>query len=128
MIEKKSPSFLPAFAWFVICTALLILPGSAFPKENWLEKIYADKLIHIFLFAVLAALWCRVMLKRFTNASKLKTIFLRTGILCLAYGVAMEFVQKYWIPNRSFDAGDIVADGAGVFFGVIFSIRRYIKK
>lgn len=128
MLKKVRPSFIPAIIWFFISVMLLTLPGSAFPKENWLDKIYADKLIHIGLFAILATLWCWAMLKRISSASKLKTVFIWIGFICLVYGIAMEFVQKYWIPNRSFDGGDIVADGAGAFLGVIFSSKRYIKK
>jgi len=40
----------------------------------------------------------------------------------------MEFVQKYFIPNRSFDLGDIAADSIGCFIGFIYSSRKYIKK
>jgi VanZ family protein len=40
----------------------------------------------------------------------------------------MEFVQKYFVSNRSFDIGDILADGVGSFLGSAFSIRKYIKK
>jgi hypothetical protein len=40
----------------------------------------------------------------------------------------MEFVQKYFINNRSFDEGDIIADAAGCTLGVLFSLKRYIKK
>jgi VanZ family protein len=40
----------------------------------------------------------------------------------------MEFVQHYFIPNRSFDLGDIIADGAGSGLGGFLSVRLYIKK
>jgi hypothetical protein len=40
----------------------------------------------------------------------------------------MEFVQKYFIYNRSFDEGDIVADALGGALGVYFSIKKFIKK
>jgi VanZ family protein len=39
----------------------------------------------------------------------------------------MEFIQKYFIPNRSFDVGDIIADGIGCIIGGIVA-GRYIKK
>jgi VanZ family protein len=58
---------------------------------------------------------------------KLRKIFITIGITWLCYGVAMEFVQEYCIPNRSFDMGDIIADGTGCLLGVIFSTRRYKK-
>src|SRR5215472_11086552 len=56
---KNNWSLLLAIAWFVVTTILLTLPGSAFPKENWFDKIWLDKWIHIALFGMLAFLWCR---------------------------------------------------------------------
>lgn len=60
--------------------------------------------------------------------SNLKKLFLIAAILSLAYGIGMEFVQKYFIPNRSFDVGDIAADAVGCTIGFLYSWRRYIKK
>ena len=40
----------------------------------------------------------------------------------------MEFVQKYFIPNRSFDVMDMIADGIGSVIGVIVAAKVYIKK
>ncbi len=40
----------------------------------------------------------------------------------------MEFVQKYFIPNRSFDVGDIIADGIGCAIGFVLSARPLYKK
>ena len=59
---------------------------------------------------------------------KLKKIIVIIGIVSLLYGVGMEFVQKYFINNRSFDNGDIIADAVGCTLGVLFSLGRYIKK
>ena len=56
------------------------------------------------------------------------TSFLRMGIYFFLYGIVMEFVQKFFIPNRSFDIGDIAADGVGCILGVLLSVRLYIKK
>jgi len=44
------------------------------------------------------------------------------------YGVIMEYVQKYFIPNRSFDIGDILADTIGSIAGLVFATKVYIKK
>jgi VanZ family protein len=43
---------------------------------------------------------------------------------CL-YGVLMEIVQKYFIPFRSFDLGDILADGIGCVAGYFYAIKRF---
>jgi hypothetical protein len=128
LLNNIKPSFVPAVAWLIISIILLTLPGSAFPKENWLDKIWLDKWIHIGLFAILVTLWCRAMLKRNSDGIKLRTFFIWIGLTSLAYGIIMEFVQEYLVPNRSFDVGDIIADGIGCTLGFIYSTRSYIKK
>lgn len=119
--------FAPAVCWFIISILLLTLPGSAFPKENWLDKIWADKWIHIFLFGVLVWLWCFAFFKNTTKANLLQ-LFIVITICAIGYGVAMEFVQKNWVANRSFDMGDIMADAVGAVLGFIFCKRKYLKK
>jgi VanZ family protein len=84
--------------------------------------------VHIGMFSILVILFCRAMLKINSVEKRLKTIFILIGIIGLIYGAGMEFVQKYFIPNRSFDIGDIIADGIGCTMGVFFSLRRFIKK
>ncbi len=121
-LRKKGVSYAAAIAWFFISVYLLTLPGTKFPKEDWLNKIWIDKWVHIFLFGVLTWLWCRAV----TN--KAKRIFVLVGLLCTLYGIGMEFVQRYCIAFRSFDGWDIVADAAGAVLGVWYSTRRYIKK
>jgi len=111
--------------WFLVVTILLCLPGSTLPKENWLDNIWFDKWVHIFLFAMLAWLFC----SSFKNFSGKKLrLFLAIVIACLFYGIVMEFVQKYFIPGRSFDSGDILADGIGSLMGGFIAARTYIKK
>lgn len=48
-------------------------------------------------------------------------------ILGIGYGIAIEFVQKWWIPNRSFEALDIVADATGVAGTFGYSYMRFIR-
>lgn len=127
-LSKIKPSFIPAIAWLIISIILLTLPGSAFPKENWLEKIWLDKWIHIGMFAILVILWCRAWKKKISDSNKLRTLIIWISLICFFYGIGMEFVQKHFISNRSFDAGDIIADGIGCILGGFFSFRRFIKK
>jgi VanZ family protein len=69
-------------------------------------------------------LWCQ-----YVSASGGKKIryFIQIAIYFFIYGIAMELVQKYLIPNRSFDLKDILADGLGCGVGLLIS-GRYIKK
>lgn len=107
---------------------LLTLPGSVFPKDNWLDLVWFDKWVHIGMFAIMAFFLCWGTYKNAVSPKKLLLYFILSGVACLAYGIVMEFVQKNYIPNRSFDVGDIIADGAGSLLGVVFSAKVYIKK
>ncbi len=125
---KKNVLFLSAaIGWWALTAILLTLPGSAFPKEDWLSKIWFDKWVHIGLFAVWVFCWCRVLQLNFPHKKNRMPAYIFVGLAGLAYGTGMEFVQKNCIPNRSFDIGDIIADGVGALAGVILGLR-YIKK
>jgi VanZ family protein len=123
-----NPSFSVPIVWLIISTVLLTMPGTSFPKENWLETIWFDKWIHIGLFFMMVVLWCWATLRLNFKTKKLKRVFIFLALFWLSYGIGMEFVQKYCVANRSFDSGDIIADALGCFAGLIFSIRRYIPK
>ena len=126
-MKKIKPSFIFPICWLLISTVLLTLPGSAFPKENWLGKIWFDKWVHVGMFSIMVFLWCWAMLRIELDKTKLKKKFILIAIVWLAYGIGMEFVQKYFVINRSFDIGDILADGIGCAIGLIYSMSRYIK-
>ena len=127
-MKTIQPSFVYPVLWLIISTLLLTIPGKEFPKQNWLEKIWFDKWVHIGLFAVMVLLWCWAIRRRNFNKEKLKRVFIFFAIFWFAYGIGMEFVQRHLIANRSFDIGDIIADGLGCLAGLVYSINRYIKK
>jgi VanZ like family len=110
-----------AIAWLLIISCLFFLPGSALPQEDWLDKIYFDKWVHIGLFAVLIFLW-----KSAFNWNDYKYNFILLS-LALIYGFAVEFIQLYWIPNRSFDLFDVLADMTGSILGLFVWLRVYKK-
>ena len=84
--------------------------------------------MHIGLFGLMVFLWCKAFFKSNIARAKWKHYFFVTALLCFAYGTGMEYVQKYFVSNRSFDGGDIIADGIGCIGGLIYSWVRYIKK
>jgi len=121
-LRKAFLFIFPALGWFAITFYLLTLPGTELPTENWMDKIGMDKWIHIVLFGVLVWLWCRVFQR------KNRKIFFLVCIACILYGIAMEFVQRYLLPSRSFEIIDILADSAGSYLGLYISLRMYGKK
>jgi VanZ family protein len=118
-LKKTLFFFFAALAWLLISTWLLTLPGNKFPQENWMDKIGVDKMVHIVMFALLVILWSMALGR--------PKLFLPVAFLALAYGIAMEFVQRYCIVNRSFDVWDIVADAAGCVLGY-YAVNRYLKR
>ncbi|MET0635933.1 MAG: VanZ family protein [Chitinophagaceae bacterium] len=131
--------FIPAILFFIITVVLLTLPGSAFPDENWMGKIHFDKFIHIGLFSMLTFLYCWGFYRRHHQVNahdaerkleqrSLLRAFILTAMVTFLYGIIMEYVQRDFIPNRSFDSGDILADGAGSLAGFLYSRYRFIKK
>lgn len=124
---KLKLSFIPGIAWFLLCTWLLTLPGEKIPTENFFTRYQVDKWVHIAMFFIMVVLWCWG-LKRRDNFTNLKKAFVITAFVWFAWGIGMEFVQRYCTANRSFDAGDIVADGVGCLIGFLYSSKRYKKK
>jgi hypothetical protein len=109
-----------AIIWFITITILFFLPGSALPKEGWLNSIHFDKWVHFGFFALL------VFLFRFYFPGQLKYNWF---ILLFAsvYGLGVEIIQHNFITSRSFDTGDVVADIVGSIAGLLIW-SRYIKK
>ena len=117
--------FLPAIFWLMLSFYLLTMPGDTVPKINWMDKLQGDKLVHIAMFAIL------VMLVLFpiqygSKVSLSTKTALMVALCALAYGIAMEFVQEYFVSNRSFDLLDMVADGIGSFSGI--ACWKYLSK
>lgn len=118
-IRIKIKSFWPAGLWLMVSTIAFCLPGKALPNEDWFATIQLDKWIHIVLFFVMIVVWCLPFLIS-RSPEKIGNLFIYISVIWFAYGVAMEFVQHYFISNRSFDIGDIAADAIGCLVGFLF--------
>jgi len=108
-------------------TVLFCLPGRQFPKEDWFEKLFLDKWVHIGLFAVLVVLWCLPLFSRIESRSRLINFFIWISIAFVVYGIVIEFIQGNFIPNRSFGIDDMVADAVGCGVGFMF-VHNQLKR
>jgi len=106
-----------ALLWFIVTTVLLVIPGNALPKAPPIEIPFFDKWVHVVLFGILSWLFCA-----FAKSIPDKVKIL---VVVIIYGIAMEFVQKYLVINRSFDIVDIVADSIGAVLGVLLAKKRF---
>ncbi len=119
-------------AEFVLVFVLLSLPGN--DHSSWISKImalpYADKLVHMGLFGSLA-LSLFFHFEMLTDAryktTRTKSIAL---IICILYGIGMEYYQKYYIPSRGFEVLDMLADALGALCALplfVFVGKRFFK-
>jgi VanZ family protein len=115
MKNKLLHSLLPAIIWSVLICFLLIIPGQDFPEGPRIPSL--DKIVHAFLFGMQVFLWCRYGSR--ATGRNIRWIFFLIFLLSCIYGIGMEYVQQYWVANRSFELGDIVADIAGSLGGWI---------
>jgi VanZ family protein len=123
-VKPKIVGFIPALLWLIITIILLTLPGSDIPQAPFFEIIYFDKWVHIGMFGILMLLWSYPFLK---DQIRAKNAFAIVGVSIICYGVLMEFVQKYFTYERSFDISDIMADAAGVIIVWFWLIQKLRK-
>jgi VanZ family protein len=109
-----------AIAWTLMVIILLAIPGKMIPEEPAFAIPQFDKVVHIVMFGLFVWLWSNHYAALNLNKRKLLKIFFLIFILGVVLGIGMEYVQKYFIPNRDFDEADIIADmiGAGLAYGI----------
>ena len=118
---------------FVLIFILLSMPSSGEPGKGWVSYIldlpYADKVIHVGLFGSLA-LSLFFYFEQYSNISfrstRTKALSL---ILCILYGIGMEYYQKYFVPSRGFEVGDMLADAIGALLALPFfnMVKHFIQ-
>lgn len=110
-------NFLPGIAWFFIVAFLVFMPGSDVPKVGWLNIPYFDKIAHAGLFGGLTLLFCLPYFKAHFSFQQKLNYFIRVSLASIVWGLGVEFIQKFYVPGRSFDLVDWAADTAGVLIG-----------
>jgi hypothetical protein len=118
--------FIPAIIWFITTVILFTLPGNKFPEETIFRIPHQDKIIHLVFFTLLVYLFSHPFKKSACSTTLNKRWFIEIALYALAYGIAIEFIQEYFVPNRSFDVWDIVADAVGCLAGYLYSIKFFL--
>lgn len=106
----------------VILYSLAIFVQSSFPSQVRPPGIpMADKVLHAAGYALLAALVFRAAAAR--PQTSLSRAWMWSVLFASIYGALDEFHQSF-VPSRSADAADILADAAGALLGA--GICRWI--
>ena len=101
---------------FIICLVAIEYLATTTMHIKPIENSW-DKANHFVAFFVLF-----VLLK--SSHFNIKTVLV--VVLLLLFGIQIEVVQ-YFIPMREFSTLDIIADGIGIFMGIVFLklVTRY---
>lgn len=104
----------PPVAWALLIEALVLWPNPPEIPQGWnlfwTDLVKSDKLVHSCLFAVLAILVSRALV---VEAKPSWLAFV--GAVGFA---AFTELQQHFIPSRSMEFGDFLADAAGAALGL----------
>ena len=79
---------------------------------RWINSVpFGDKVGHVFLIGIMAHLLNRALAGRCLRVSKTRW---QMGGLIVAVLMTIEEFTQIWIPSRTFDWGDLLANYAGV--------------
>jgi VanZ family protein len=120
--------FIPGIAWFFVVLTLISIPGYDLPKaDNWMIEINYDKLIHVGIFGLLAYLFMRpVAYAAFSRKQKWQH-YIRIALATIVWGYTTEVIQKFFIPGRSYDLSDWLADSIGGILALLYARIFFLK-
>jgi len=123
-LRKTVPAII-TLLWLLVCTVLLLLPGSQFPSPKWWMFSGLDKVIHVLIFFGFTLSFSVCSLIYWKKKASIR-LFYWIAFWFFLYGVAIEFLQKWFIPFRSFSLWDIAADGLGCLLALV--IMKFLSK
>ena len=114
--------FIPGIVWFLLVLVLIALPQQDIPQvDDWYHKIYIDKWIHAGMFGMLALLFMWPFWKKASVSTN--QVFFIIAALTSIWGYLTECIQLF-VPGRSYDLLDWLADSLGVLIALLFTLRK----
>ncbi|MHC1777154.1 MAG: VanZ family protein [Lentimicrobium sp.] len=118
-------NYWPGITWWCFILVLTLAPGNYFPKVGSFWNLFKpDKLIHLFIFGVLAFLLLLGSYKQYRGA-KHRYIVVFPLTVTIITGVVTELLQAGLPIGRNANIYDVIANFTGCFVGFfIFSFFR----
>jgi VanZ family protein len=104
-----------ALLWAAVIFALSSIPGRALPS---VPALGYDKLLHGLVYAVFGGV--SFLAARSTWTVRAPWLVLGCTLGAILYGLSDEYHQRF-VPGRSSDLGDVVADAVGGFTGALLA-------
>lgn len=107
---------------------MIIFIQSSFPAVELpkVELISFDKVVHAGVFGFLAALAYISFINLNPDSAFAGSPYLWSGIVCIIYGASDE-IHQYFVPNRSSELQDWLADIAGILI-MLLVIKYFLSK
>jgi VanZ family protein len=106
-------SFLPGIIWFIVLMVLICMPSKHLPQDKFFAGIFLDKLVHVGCFALLVWLFYYPFAKSSLPKAAKNNYLVKITLSAIMWGLATELIQRYFVPGRSFDLKDWLADAIG---------------
>lgn len=120
LVKKLCTWKIIPITWTAITIFLLCIPGSAIPSAGVFATEGIDKVVHAILFGGIVLLWGFNLYFRRSEDQTWQRIIVRLTLFSVGLGIGLEFLQRYYIPNRSFDGIDIIADITGAIAAALY--------
>lgn len=118
-LMRMLPDLAPLIAY---CTFIVI--QSHLPSPVELPEIsHLDKLLHFGAYGVMAVLFYRTYLAGWPRASKW-TLLWGSALSAALFGLSDE-IHQFFVPYRTADALDFLADALGAFSGALVYQRLF---
>lgn len=106
-----------ATAWTLLIFILCFIPGSELPE---VDIPLVDKWTHIVLFAIFTFLWLC------TSPNKNPVFLCILMLITVFIGWLVEYIQGHYIPGRTQDNMDMLADSVGGLAGILLFVGGFV--
>jgi VanZ family protein len=119
---RRFSFLLPPFLWALVIFVASSIPSSEMPEAKILKY---DKLIHLSVYFIFAFLIYRALKYEGLSAKVRSSASVLTVLLAAFYGATDEFHQ-FFVPGRSMDVFDWLADTSGAILAV--ALAAYLAR
>ncbi len=107
----------------ILILVLSLMPGNSANKLQFINFPYFDKIVHFFLYFIFS--WA-IFSDFSAKISKKYTFIILFSAAIL--GGSIEIIQNYFIPGRSGDWFDLIADVSGSLAFLLLFLKTIRKK
>lgn len=123
----RAVRIIPFLCWFCTIIYLSFTPLTDWPKLGMFEKLYADKLVHIVMYAVLCFLLLFGLARPGNQHPWSHELIIYGVVLCAGIGISIEILQPLLTKYRQFEWIDMAANAIGAGIGA-FIFTKLVNK